>query len=542
LHKFKLITVILLLLLPVFLIGRSGIVPVAGRLVGRDGGNLIYARGQDSATLDPALATDEESYKVICNIFEGLVRFKPGNTEIEPCLAEAWRVSPDGREWTFYLRKNVKFHDGTPFTSGAVRFSIERQTPPQRQDNTPYASFTFGMVDKIETPGPYIVKFLLKYPYAPFLRNLAMPAAAPIVSPAAASALGDDFGDRPVGTGPFRFAGWKKGKSISLKANMDYWDKPPGSASLVFTVIKNSRWRSLALKLGLADIADGLAPTGARYLEEKGCPVLETPGLDLNYLGFFTNKKPFNNPAVRKAVSMAIDRAQVTSGLLNGAAFEARGPLPPGVPGYNPDTRPLPYDPNGAKELLARNGHPGGMKITIITYTNPRPYNPAGGEKLAAFLREDLAKVGIDAEIKAYPWEQYKDALLKEEGNAFLFGWVSDNGDPDNFLYTLLSSAQIENDLNISRYRSKELDVLLVKAQQETEPALREQLYSYAVKIILDDAPWVFLNHSKRLVATSPEVEGFVPHPAGFTYLHSCRRDKLIIPQTSTNNLEWYVE
>lgn len=525
-HRLKLISLAMLLLLPVFLIGRSGIVPVAGRLVGGGGETLIYARGQDSATLDPALAQDEESYKVITNIFEGLVRFKPGTTDIEPCLAEAWRVSSDGREWTFYLRKNVKFHDGTPFNSEAVRFSIERQMPPHRQDSAPYASFTFGMVEKIDTPDPYTVKFLLKYPYAPFLRNLAMPVSAPIVSPAAASALEENFSARPVGTGPFRFAGWKKGKSITLKANRDYWDKPAQCNTLIFTVIKNSRLRSLALKLGFADIIDGITPSDARYLEERGCQVLEKPGLDLNYLGFFTDKKPFNNPVVRRAISMAIDREQITSSLFHGAAYEANGPLPPGVLGYDPDTRPIPYDPNGAKELLARNGYPGGMKITIITYTNSRPYNPAGGEKLAASLQSDLARVGIDAEIKAYPWQQYKEALLKEEGNAFLYGWISDNGDPDNFLYTLLSSSQIESGLNTARYRSKELDLLLIKAQQETEPVLREQLYRKAVEMIIEDNPWVFLNHSKRLAAASPDIEGFVLHPAGFSIANTIKKNK----------------
>lgn len=511
-------------MLPVFLLGRSGVVPVAGRLVGWGGDTLVYARGQDSTTLDPALAQDEESFKVISNIFEGLVRFKPGTTEIEPCLAEAWRVSSDGREWTFYLRRNVKFHDGTPFNSEAVRFSVERQMPPQRPENIAYASFTFGMVDKIKTPDPYTVKFLLKFPYAPFLHNLAMPASAPIVSPTAASALGENFGDRPVGTGPFRFGGWKKGKSITLKANKDYWGKPSENLFLVFTVIKNSRLRSLALKLGFTDIIDGITPADARFLEQKGYPVLQRPGLDLNYLGFFTDRKPFDNPAVRRAVSMVVDREQIARSLFKGSSFEANGPLPPGVLGYDPNSRPLPYDPSGAKELLARNGYPEGIKITIITYTNSRPYNPAGGEKMAASLLADMARAGIDAEIKAYPWQQYKEALMQGEGNAFLYGWISDNGDPDNFLYTLLSSAQIESGLNTTRYRNNEVDLLLVKAQQESEPALREQMYRKVVRIIIQDAPWVFINHSLRLTATSPKMEGFIPHSAGFTLLNFARK------------------
>jgi len=392
---------------------------------------------------------------------------------------------------------------------------VERQMPPFRRESTAYASFTFGVVDTIKTPDPYTVTFVLKYPYAPFLNNLAMPASAPIVSPDAASVLGDGFGDRPVGTGPYRFAQWKKGKIITLKANVDYWGKPAEQRDLSFTVIKNSRMRSLALVLGLADVADGLTLPDARFLEEKGYSVIRSPGLDLNYLGFFTDKKPFDNPAVRRAVNMLVDRAHINAALFKGASFEANGPLPPGVLGYDPGLRPLPYDPAGAKELLAENGYPDGMKITIITYSNTRPYNPAGGEKLAGLLRSDLARAGIEAEIRVYPWDRYKEALFKGEGNAFLYGWISDNGDPDNILYTLLSSSQIDSGLNTFRYRNGEVDLLLAGAQQETEPSVRAHLYQRAVKVIVQDSPLVVLNHSLKLTACSPHIEGLIPCTAG---------------------------
>lgn len=485
---------------------------------------MIYTRGQDCVTLDPALAQDEASYQVIYNLFEGLVRLKPGTNEIEPCLAEAWRVSPDGLEWTFYLRKDVRFHDGTPFTSAAVKFSVDRQLPPRGGSGMAYASFAFGMVDKVQTPDPYIVKFLLKYPYAPFLYNLAMPAAAPIVSPSAVTVLGDDFGNRPVGTGPYRFEGWKKGKRTTLKAYEDYWGKVPEHETLVFTVIKNSRLRSLALKLGFADIASEITPDDSSFLLKDGFTVWQVPGQDINYLGFFTDKKPFDNPAVRRAVSMLIDREHIVKSLFPGSFFESNGPLPPGVLGYDPTVRPLPYDPSGANEILAREGLAGGLNITLVTYTGVRPYNPAGGENMARALQAELARAGIETEIKAYPWDQYKEALLKAEGNAFMYGWISDNGDPDNFLYTLLSSTQIESGLNTSRYRNSELDLLLIKAQQEAQPMKREQMYRQAVKITLRDAPWVVLNHSLRLTATSPAVEGFYLHSNGLALLNFVKK------------------
>ena len=524
--RLKLLTILLLLLLPVYLFFNSSAVQVTGRLLGWPDGALVYAREQDTATLDPALAQEEESYKVISNIFEGLVRFKPGTNELEPCLAETWRVSSDGLVWTFYLRRNVKFQDETPFNSEAVKFSMERQLPPQVPEKANYASFIFGMVDKVQCPDPYTVKFLLKYPYAPFLNNLAMPNAAPIVSPTAASALGEKFGDQPVGTGPFCLDSWQKGKAIVLSANKNYWGKPPECSKLTFKVVKNSRLRALALKVGLVDIIDGITPSDARLLQEKNYPVYQTPGLDLNYLGFFTNKKPFAEAAMRRAFSMAIDRSHINTGIFKGASFEANGPLPPGVLGYDPDTRPIPYDPSGAKELLAQIGYPNGMKVTLITYTNTRPYNPAGGEELATAIKADLASIGIETEIKAYHWQQYKEALLKSEGDAYLYGWISDNGDPDNFLYTLLSASQIENGLNTSHYKNSEAEQLFIRAQQEIEPGLREQLYRKAVNIIVKDAPWVFLNHSLKLAATAPGLEGFSLNSNGTTQLSQLKKNR----------------
>ncbi|MDD4767913.1 MAG: ABC transporter substrate-binding protein [Desulfotomaculaceae bacterium] len=520
----KLISIFLLLILPFFFLSHTGFLPAAGRIAGISSGQLIYGRSQDAVTLDPAFSQDDESNKVIANIFEGLVRFKPGTSTIEPCLAEGWRVSPDGREWTFFLRKDVIFHDGTTFNSEAVRFSIERQLPPQRTESAGYASFVFGMVESIKTPDLYTVQFKLKYPYAPFLNNLAMPAAAPIVSPAAVNALGEEFGEKPVGTGPYRFSSWKKGKNIILKENRDYWNKLPECPTLVFNVIQNNRLRALALKLGLVDIVDSLAPSDARYLEQKGLPVMQAPGLDLNYLGFFTDKEPFDDPAVRKAVSMLIDRKHITE-IYQGAAIEANGPLPPGLLGYDASLNSIAYDPVGAQELLAGAGYAEGLQFEIITYTSPRPYNLAGGDILASAIQKELAHAGVGTVIKSYSWDQYKEALFNKEGNAFLYGWISDNGDPDNFLYILLSSSQIENGLNAARYRNNEVDLLLVKAQLETEPALREKIYRNAIEKITQDAPWVFLNHSLKHYATSTKVTGFTPHFAGFAPLDTVKND-----------------
>ena len=328
---------IILLLLFTLATGGSAALNVTAKAVGLGKQTVIYGRSSDSITLDPAFAQDEESFAVICNIFEGLVRFKPGSTEIEPCLAESWRVLSDGREWVFNLRKDVRFHDGTPFDSQAVRFSFERQLLPKGQKAAAYAHFIFGVIEEIITPDPYTVKFILKYPYSPFLSCLAVPAAAPIVSPTAAASMGENFGTKPVGTGPFTFAGWKKGKYIILKANRDYWGKTPEINTVIFKVIRNSRIRALALITGLCDVVDGLSPADAALLEQKSFPVQKRPGLDVSYLGFYTHKEPFNSAALRRAVAMAVDREHIAGALLGGTAFPANCPLPPGVLGHDPN-------------------------------------------------------------------------------------------------------------------------------------------------------------------------------------------------------------
>jgi peptide/nickel transport system substrate-binding protein len=184
---------------------------------------LIFAQGADPRGLDPAFVDDGESAKVICNVYEGLVRYKPDSTEVEPCLATEWKMSPDGKEWTFTLRQGVKFQDGSDFDAAAVKFSVDRQLPPQRTDAMPYASFTFGPVKEVQVVDKYTVKFVLTEPYAPFLANLAMALAAPIVSPTAVKKSGEDFNNNPVGTGPYKFVKWTKGQMIELTAWEGYW-------------------------------------------------------------------------------------------------------------------------------------------------------------------------------------------------------------------------------------------------------------------------------------------------------------------------------
>lgn len=480
---------------------------------------LVYAQGADPRGLDPAMVDDGESAKVIVNVYETLVKYKEDSTEIEPGLATDWQMSPDGKEWTFNLRKGVKFQDGTPFNAEAVKFSIDRQLPPQRTDDMPYASFTFGPVKEVQVTAPYQVKIILSEPYAPFLANLAMALAAPIVSPTAVKKYGDDFNNNPVGTGPYKFVKWTKGQEVDLTAFTDYWGPQPKIKNVVFKITKENSVRASELMTGEADIIDGVDPSDIQKLQSSKMKVAMDAGMNINYMCFLCDKAPFNNVKMRQAVSYAINKQEIVKALYQDTAQVANSMLPDFMPGYDSTLQGISYDPAKAKQLMAEAGYPNGLTVNVITYSNPRPYNAVGGDKLAAAVQAQLAKVGIKCNIQSYPWAQYKDALAKADGvNMAFYGWTGDNGDPDNFL-SLLETKEIQSTLNSAKYSNPQLDAMLVQARQSLDKNQRIVLYKQMQKTIEQEAPWVFISHGKTLSAYRPNVVNFTYHPTGVVHL-----------------------
>ncbi len=480
---------------------------------------LVFAQGSDPRGLDPAFVDDGESAKIMMQIFEGLVRYKPGSTEVQPALATEWTTSPDGKEWTFKLRKNVKFHDGSPFNAQAVKFSIERQLPPNRTDDMPYAEFTFDGISKVEVVDDYTVKIVLEKPSATLLANLAMALAAPIVSPEGVKKYGDKFIENPVGTGPYKFVKWDKGQQIELVQFDDYWGEKPKTPKVVYKFTKENSVRAADLMTGSTDIMDGVDINDVKALEAKGMTVIKTPGMNINYMGFYTYKKPFDNVVLRKALSMAINRQNLVDYLYQGNAELPNTMLPSFIPGYAKDVKPYDYNVEEAKKLLAEAGYANGFEFTAITYSNPRPYNPVNGEKLAAAIQADLAKIGVKMNIKSYPWKEFKQVLKDGEGDAYFYGWIGDNGDADNFLM-LLETANIKGGLNASKYSNPKMDELLAQGRTTLDPAKRAEIYGEAQKIAAADAPWVLISHSIDMAAERPNVKGFALHPTGVHWLN----------------------
>ncbi len=484
---------------------------------------LIYLSAQEAQTLDPARAQDYFSARIIAHIYEGLVRFKPDTWEVEPCLATGWEVSKDGLSWTFKLRPGVTFHDGTPFDASAVKFNVDRQK--NKGGALTYADLVYGMVESVEVVDDLTVRFRLKFPYAPFLNNLALPFVAPVVSPAAIKKYGDGVAGHPSGTGPFRFEKWKRNTEIRLKANPDYWGKKPAVQKVVWRTEKSASRRINLMANERADLVDVSAEDAAVLTQkQKGTAVWRAPGVDISYLGFYTNKKPFANPQVRRAACLAVNQSKIIAELFRQNGVPASAPLPPGILGYSPDLRQPLHNPQQARRLLAAAGYPDGLSIKLITYAQARPYNPAGGEKLARELADHLAAAGFRVEIAVYPWEEFKKALLRQEGDAFLYGWTADNGDPDNFLYTLFSSSKITAGLNASRYRNQRVDTLLATAQRITDQAVRARLYQDVQKQLLQDMPVYYINHSLFLIAASRHIQDFKIRPGGYFYLQDVQK------------------
>lgn len=465
--------------------------------------DLTYAMAEPLNTLEPAEANNMSEAKVLSNIFEGLVRYRPGSSDVEPCLATHWETSKDGCNWTFHLRKNINFHDGTPFNAEAVKINVERQLPPQKKDTMSYGSFTFGLVKAVDVIDEYTIKFTLKTPYSPFLRNLAMPWSAPIVSPQSLRAATKDNQINYAGTGPFFLADWRDGAPILL-ANEKYWGKKPLIKSIAF-LPQSPQQRATALDKGIVQLVD-LSDLPPADINSERMVITTQTAASIGYLGMYNNRPPFNNDKVRRALCMSIDTKDLSKQMFGQQDLAANSILPPGIAGHNENLKPYYGGSERAKELLKQYGYPKGLDITLITYNTPRPYNLLGGTELANIIKKQLAPAGIRVNVKTYPWHEFKSALHKQQGDAFLFGWVSDNLDPDNFLYTLLSANETAK-TNLTYYKNSEVDRLISAAQKEQDEQTRIRLYYHAQQIMLHDTPMVFLNYGQEKVAIAKNVK-----------------------------------
>lgn len=481
---------------------------------------LIYGRGADATRLDPARVTDGESLKVTQQVMETLVNFKPGTTELEPGLATDWEQKDDGKTYVFDLREDVKFQDGTDFDADAVVYNFDRWQNGSDEENFAYYPSMFGgfgddsVIEDAEAVDDHTVEIHLRTPFAPFLKNLAMTPFA-IGSPEAFDEMGEDFEKEPVGTGPFEFDSWEKNSKIVLQKNEDYWDEgKPKLNQVIFQVIPDNSSRLNALKNGEIDLMDGTNPSDVDSIEKNDeLEVWNRPPLNLGYLGFNVEEEPFDDKEVREALSYAVDKESLVDAFYAGNGEAAKNPMPPTIDGFNDDIDDYEFDTDKAKEKLDDAGYPDGFEMELWTMENPRPYLPQP-QKIAEAIQASFGEAGVDVNIKTMEWSTYIEKLTDGESPAFLMGWTGDNGDADNFLYSLLDEDSIGSN-NMSRYVNSDVHELLTDAQTETDEDDRMDKYNEAQETIHDEAPWIPLVYAEEPIAGNANMQDYKPNPTG---------------------------
>lgn len=503
---------------------------------GPAGDTLVFARGADSVSLDPAIVTDGESVKVITNVMETLVGFRYGTAELAPGLATSWSASADGLTWTFDLRE-ATFHDGTPVDADAVVFSFDRQrdaTHPAHTAECPYWQDNFGVVKSVRAVTPRRVEIRLSEAFAPFEASMALFSMS-IVSPTAWKSEGTDpatgkyrykFGEKPVGSGPYRFVRWTRDDRIVLERNESWWGAAPAAGAgraprrLVWKSIKDNTQRLLALEGGQADVIDGLNPQDeARARANPSLQVLTQPGLNIAYFAMNCSKKPFDDVRVRQAVAFLVSKETIRKAAYDGAGEIAVTPMPSSMPGWiEPGHRAK--DVEKAKALLREAGLPDGFAFSILVMDNPRPYMPRPKD-VAIQIQQDLAAAGIRADIQVQQFNRVLDDAKNARHDAVLLGWSADYSDPDNFLYVLLSkeTARVGSANNVSFYTGEAVHGFLAEARRAGDRAVRMRLYADAQRKLFEDVPMIPLVTMPEIRALSKRVRGYAIHPAGGEFL-----------------------
>lgn len=496
---------------------------------------LVFCSEGSPENFYPGVNTTGTSFDASEPIYNRLVDFEYGGTKVVPSLAEKWDISADGKEYTFHLRKGVKWHTTNKafkptrdMNADDVLFMFERQW---KEDN-PFFKVTssnhtyfndMGMsklLVSVVKVDDHTVKITLNRPEAPFLANLAMPYAA-VQSKEYADAMlkaatPEKIDQDPVGTGPFSLLQYQKDAVIRYKAFPQYWGGKAKIDDLVYSITPDASVRWAKLQKGECHVMPYPNPADLDAIrKDRNIQVLEQPGLNVGYLAYNTTKKPFDDVRVRKAINMSINKKAIIDGVYLGTGVAAKNPIPPTMWSYNDAIKDDPYDPVAAKKLLAAAGYPDGFTTDLWAMPVQRPYNP-NAKRIAELMQADLVKVGVKAEIKSFEWGEYRKRVQAGEHQTAMFGWTGDNGDPDNFLSTLLGCAAAQpGGGNIAKFCYQPYEDLVLKAKTVTNQAERTKLYEQAQVIFKEQAPWFTIAHAVQIKPLRKNVIGFKNSPFG---------------------------
>lgn len=491
---------------------------------------LVYCADASPEGFDPALWDSSSTSNVTTQIFQGLVGFKRGTSQLEPELASAWAVSPDAKTFTFTLRRGVKFHT-TPyfkptreFDADDVMFTFTRLIDPALPFNVAFpATFVYPqslglakMIAGIDRLDDHTVRFRLVEPNVNFLSLFAGSFAAIHSAEYAAQLLREGrasaINNQPVGTGPYRFKSYRKDDVLRLQPNPDYWRGAPATSALVFAISREPNVRVQKLARGECQVAAAIRDVDITALSGHPQVVVEhIQALNISYLSFNLKKPPLDRRAVREALDIAIDRDAMFKVLFpRGDAMQAVSAFPPAVPGYNTSLKNA-YDPARARRLLAEAGLAQGFEIALWALPISRPTNP-NGQLMAQMIQADWARIGVRAHIVTYEWGEYLKRANQGEHDVYMSGWSSDIATADEFLAPNLTCAASRGGI---KFCNAEFDALVAGARGEVDEAKRLAMIEAAQLIFKRERPWITIAHSSVYIPLRKDVVGFVMAPNG---------------------------
>ncbi|MEO3997916.1 ABC transporter substrate-binding protein [Mesorhizobium sp. CAU 1732] len=490
---------------------------------------VVVGQIAEPQSLDPHAVTATNDFRILVNMYDGLVRFADGTLEVAPALAEEWTISEDGLTYTFDLREGVTFHDGTPFNAEAVKFNFERMIDENHpfHDTGPFPlAFFFSAIETVTAVDDTTVEVKLNEPFAPFLSNLAYPTGL-MVSPAAVEQHGKDFGRNPVGTGAYKFAEWQSNQRVVVTRNDDYWDGAPALEAVVFRPITDANTRVAEMLAGGLDIMVEVPPDSiGQFRDAPDFQVFEQAGPHVWYVLLNTKEGPFADQKIRQAANYAVNKESLVNDVLQGTAEVSTGPVAPAFAwAYNEEVEPYAYDPDKAKALLEEAGYDGEEVTFFVTEGGSGMLDPVA---MGTAIQADLAAVGMNVKIETYEWNTYLGQVnpgLEGKADMAEMAWMTNDPDTLPFLTLRTEALPSEGGFNSGYYSNTEVDEILNQARISTEPEERATLYMQLQEIVHEDAPWIFVANWVQGAVTTANIQGFDLQPSFFLNLHDVTKN-----------------
>ena len=485
-------------------------------------------------TLDPAMSSELSSHNYIMQIFSGLV-YLDDDLKPAPDIAKSWQIGEDGKTYTFFLRKGVKFHNGKEVTAQDFKYSWERTCNPKTESQTAamYLGDILGVTDVLEDRATnikgieiiddYTIKITIETPKSYFLAKLAYPTAFVVDQNNVESKEG--WWHEPNGTGPFKLKKWETDKILILESNQNHYRQPPRINQIAFHLLAGMPM--MLYEMGQIDVAPVFEDYMDRVKDEKGPFYKELavfPELSLFYIGFNTKKPPFDDVNIRQAFCHAVNKERIIQLTLKGTAAKADGIIPPGMPGYNENVHGLDYDVAKAKELIASSKYGSIENLPPITIT----ISGWGGnisDNLGAVIQEWQHNLGIEVTVRQLDPQIFHNVshLRQEVDEMFMLGWIADYPDPQNFLENLFNTDAV---FNIGNYSNSTADEMIKKASSEADEAARLSMYQNAEQIMLNEASCLPLWFSTNYMLVKPYVKNFKLNAMGIPNLNQIYIEK----------------